>query len=340
MDPKVYVPAYLERMYLENHPNLTDAARDLLHEEVVAHPETYATTEHAANLLAYARVHTRLIGELDRMEDLPDEEFERKRDQVFRATRLEVYKIWQPDRLCIDAQLLDILLADVPIDACLHDLLQLEERARDYLRGSVPGFDTDAEAFWKPSTPQGADPASATRTNPEVIGWLHVCEALAQECLASARYRAAAQYARLVMRAKGYPNRAVGTLLLALARLEDEDGFFAAAHTAGEGAEDSPWYLLGRTLLLYKLARFRNAQRALKDFVNRCEGGAFFLLNPTYMTPYLPVRPAPRDPWSLTHQAVWEADGIIVDTPDFSTWAASVDGVDAASEAFARKYGF
>lgn len=58
--------------------------------------------------------------------------------------------------------------------------------------------------------------------------------------------------------------------------------------------------------------------RALREFANRCEGGAFFLLNPMYQTPYLPCRPEPRDPWDLSHQAVWEADGIISDTPDFA----------------------
>ena len=40
-----------------------------------------------------------------------------------------------------------------------------------------------------------------------------------------------------------------------------------------------------------------------------------------YQTPYLPCRPEPHDPWDLSHQAVWEADGIISDTPDFAPWA-------------------
>ena len=120
------------------------------------------------------------------------------------------------------------------------------------------------------------------------------------------------------MRARGYDNRAVGTILLAQARLEDEDGFFATVHEGGEDLESSPWYLLGRTLLLYKLGRRKNARRAARDFAQRCDGGAFFLLNPTYLTPYLPTRPEPQEPWNLTHQAVWEADSIIVEIPRFS----------------------
>ena len=110
------------------------------------------------------------------------------------------------------------------------------------------------------------------------------------------------------MRAKGYPTIAVGTLLLALARLEDEEGFFAAAREAGAAVEDLPWFLLGRTILLYKLGQRRSARRALRDFAN--------------------------------HQAVWEADGIIADTPDFTTWAEGVEGVREQAEEFAARYGF
>ena len=70
------------------------------------------------------------------------------------------------------------------------------------------------------------------------------------------------------------------------------------------------------------------------------DGGAFFLLNPTYLTPYLPTRPEPQEPWNLTHQAVWEADSIIVDTPDFPAWIQSIEGMEELSEEFARRQGF
>ena len=84
----------------------------------------------------------------------------------------------------------------------------------------------------------------------------------------------------------------------------------------------------------------RPAVRALREFANRCEGGAFFLLNPMYQTPYLPCRPEPRDPWDLSHQAVWEADGIISDTPDFAPWANACEDVSQLAQEFARRYGF
>ena len=55
--------------------------------------------------------------------------------------------------------------------------------------------------------------------------------------------------ARRVLKAEGYPTRAAGTVLLALARLEDQDGFFALAHqleeqVGADALENSPWYLL------------------------------------------------------------------------------------------------
>ena len=345
MDPRVYIPAYLEHEYLTSHADLTPAAIELVHEEIGRNPAKYATGAHAQALIAYGRAHERMMRELDRMEELSDEEFERRREQLFNETRGVLHRIGTEDALCIDARLVDILLADVPIDACLNDLMKLERFCAEHLHG-VEGFDEQAPHYWREDALEGGieglDAAERTRTDPVMVGWLHTLEAISQLSLASARYRAAADYARRVMRARGYDNRAVGTVLLSLARLEDEEGFFACVHDAdpAERIEDSPWYLLGRTLLLYKLGRRRNARRALRDFSARCEGGAFFLLNPTYLTPYLPVRPEPRDPWDLSHQAVWEADGIIVDTPDFVGWASSIEGIEDDSEQFAKRYGF
>lgn len=390
MDPRSYVAAYLERTYLAAHPELTDAARALVHGDVPQRLEKYAATEHAQALVAYVNAHEHLMRSLERIDDLPDEEFERKRAQIFDETRAAMLDIAAADRLCIDAELVGTLLTDISIDACLSELLKLERRVHDYLVHGVPGFSDDAPHFWDerscaedsaPATaPAGAsaggasdskhaprqtalDLAARTASTPELIGWLHTLEAIAQMCLASARYRAAERYARTVLRAVGYPNHAEGTVFLALARLEDEEGFFSFAHeletrseqacdstgTAGADApapgdpsilDASPWFLLGRALLLYKLGRRKPARRALRDFAARCDGGAFFLLNPTYMTPYLPVRPVPREPWGYSHQAVWEADGIIVDTPDFTPWAESVEGVHEASEQFANRNGF
>lgn len=356
MEPRAYVTAYLELCYLAEHTDLTPAARELVHEDVPKHLEKYATTAHAQALVSYTTLHEQLLRGLDRIEDLPDEEFEQQRTRLFDEARNALAEISQNDRLCVDAALVGTLLANISIDSCIGELLKLEQRVRDYLVHGVEGFDLEAPHFWNESslTRRGQQAgthctaASRTAEEPELIGWLHVLEALAQLCMASARYRAAEGYARMVLRAEGYPNRQEGTVFLALARLEDKERFFAFAHELEEAhpgdaaalVDDSPWFLLGRTLLLYKTGRRKPARRALRDFVARCEGGAFFLLNPTYMTPYLPVRPTPREPWHLTHQALWEADGIIIDTPDFVPWAEAIEGVRESSDDFARRYGF
>lgn len=351
MEPREYVPAYLEHEYLASHEGLTPAARRLVHDEIARDPARFATGDHARALVSYARVHEGLMLELERMEELSDQEFDKRRERLFAETRAALRDIIAVDRLCVDAQLVNILLADVPIDACLNDLMKLENEVHERLLADA-SFSDDAPHYWCANQRGDADDAERTRTDPTMIGWLHTLEAISQLSLASARYRAATEYARKVMCAQGYRNHAVGTVLLALARLEDEEGFFSVVQQSSQQApligeddgagsvEDSPWYLLGRTLLLYKLGRRRNARRALKDFATRCEGGAFFLLNPTYLTPYLPVRPPVREAWELSHQAVWEADGIIVDTPDFCTWAASVEGIEDISESFAQQYGF
>lgn len=372
MEPRAYLCAYLEARYLSEHAELTPAARELVHCDVRTRPEKYAQTDHAQALLAYTRAHEQLMVALASFDDLSDEEFERRRAQLFGEARGTFGRIAHEDQLCVDARLMTILLTDVPIDAALGDLLKLENEIRAHLTSGVAGFDLEAPHYWRADELSARDLSAAERTvrEPEVVGWLHVLEALANLCLASARYRPAISYARMVRAAVGYPNHAEGTVFLALARLEDEEGFFSFAHeleseshtedgtgsdaVAAAGAEisadlpggaplavdDSPWYLLGRTLLLYKLGKRKPAQRSLRDFAARCEGGAFFLLNPTYLDPYLPVRPAPREAWDLTHQAVWEADGIIADTPDFVGWAEGVNGIFDSSEGFAARNGF
>lgn len=350
MEPSAYIPAYIEREYAAAHPGLTPSARELVHEQVQTDPSRFATGAHAHALLAYARTRDQLLRDLGRIEELPDDEYDRQRTRLFERGRADLHGIAEGDRLCVDARLVDVLLADAPLDACINDLLRIEREVRGHLEGGVAGFDGEAPHFWAEAELERDGETAAERTvrEPEAVGWLHSLEALAQLCLATARYTAAARYARKVMRARGYTSMAAGTLLLALARLEREDEFFAVARDVDAGrqaapwgpVQDSPWFLLGRVLLLYKTGKRKPAVRALRDFAARCDGGAFFLLNPTYQAPYLPVRPPVKDAWERSRQAVWEADGIISDVPDFAAWAQDVDGIEGISESFAARHGF
>ena len=142
MDPSVYIPAYLERAYVASHPELTDAARELVHNDI------NAQSEHAQALLSYAGVHRHLLDELHRIEDMgSDEEFEQTRNRLFDDMRDELLKIVRIDAHVLDAQLLAIILADTPVDACLGDLMKLETSTADYLQQSVP-------VFWPTVSPQ------------------------------------------------------------------------------------------------------------------------------------------------------------------------------------------
>ena len=103
MDPSVYIPAYLERTYLASHPELTDAARELVHNDISANPQKYAQSEHAQALLSYAGVHRHLLDELHRIEDMgSDEEFEQTRNRLFDDMRDELLKIVRIDAYVLD----------------------------------------------------------------------------------------------------------------------------------------------------------------------------------------------------------------------------------------------
>lgn len=180
MDPSVYIPAYLERAYVASHPELTDAARDLVHNDVSVNPHKYAQTEHAQALLSYAGVHRHLLDELHRIEDMgSDEEFEQTRNHLFDDMHDELLKIVRADALAVDAQLLAIILADTPVDACLGDLMKLEATTADYLQQSVPGFDMEAPHYWANKVlADGVTAADLTVSDPALIGWLHTLEAI------------------------------------------------------------------------------------------------------------------------------------------------------------------
>ncbi|MDO4595636.1 MAG: hypothetical protein Q4B30_01500 [Coriobacteriaceae bacterium] len=339
MKPTEYVPAYLEQRYLSDHPELTASARELLHRQVAENVDGFAKTTHEQALVSYMRVQDNLAKAQARMEELPDEEFEREQIRVYDGALADCERICQADPLCMDAQLLKTLLSNVALDTCLERLVALEADMRAHLARSLPDMDPSRSAgrLFPERAPEDAE--RIVRTDPSVIAWIHTLEAISTGSLATARYSVALEAAQVIMRAEGNPEHAERTCLLALARLEDEEAFFETADLLGDQAEDSPWYLLGRTLLLYKLQRPKSARRALRAFSERCDGGAFFLLNPTYHAPYLPVREEETEPWRITHQAVWEADGIIADCPDFTAWCQGVEDVPRAAEAFARRRG-
>ena len=126
------------------------------------------------------------------------------------------------------------------------------------------------------------------------------------------------------------------TEAIALARLEDEEGFDQL--DARFGRHDNAWTSLSRCVLMYKLGRMSAARRALAGFDRLCQGGSYALMRPVFVEVYLPDRP-PVAVNSLEEAtlAVHEMEPTIADVPDFINWAAAQPGISASAEAFAQR---
>ena len=225
------------------------------------------------------------------------------------------------DENCVDAALLLTLSKDLSPNMALEALLELERNV-DTREGAVePSVAGDAwtNVFERPR--------------------LRLSDSIARLCLCTARYRVARD--RCVDMLAKAPLDVLGarlTCVLAMARLEDEDGFHWLE--ARESHRGNAWFHLGRALLMYKLGRMPAARRAIRGFDRLCVGGAYALLQPMFVDLYLPDRPA-FEPQTITESvlAVHEADPIISDVPDFAAWTCDQPGFLASAQDYARRNG-
>ena len=148
MDPKAYLPRVLEAEYLAAHDGLTDKARALLRDEIAAHPDRYMLTRRAKALARYAEAHRMVLAGLDRIVDLPDEEFNARRIALFARAGSLLAEAIKLDPGCQEAKLLRLLLAETDADTCLHDVLLLEQETLEMVRRRYLRFDEGAPHFW------------------------------------------------------------------------------------------------------------------------------------------------------------------------------------------------
>ena len=170
--------------------------------------------------------------------------------------------------------------------------------------------------------------------------YLRLLAALSRTAMACTRYRAAVTFAGECLEL--CPTDEVGvrhTVAIAFARLESESSLNELDDLFNH--ESSAWSLLARAILLYRLERYGSARRALRSYSQLTEGGAYALLRPVLLPPYLPMRPeaAPLS-FDAALQAVFEAETVIADTPGFVAWAQSQPEVTRAAQLFADSRGF
>lgn len=222
------------------------------------------------------------------------------------------------DEGCLDARLVLEIASDAEPDALAVRLARLE---KDLVARPAEG---EPGGAWE-------DPFDRPR--------LRLIATLARTNVDAARFSLARDEASSVVAAtlsSGDPLGARHTLMLACARLEDEEGLGATEALFSE--RESAWSHLSRVLLLYKLGRMSAARRALRGFDSLCAGGAYALLRPVYVDLYLPERPeVPACGFEEAVMAVREAEPIIADVPEFLGWCQGHDWLMASAQSFAER---
>ncbi|MDO4807891.1 MAG: hypothetical protein Q4A07_11675 [Coriobacteriales bacterium] len=253
---------------------------------------------------------------------LDDEQFAQAREQRFRALVSSCQQALAIDQNCLDAALLVALVGDEEQNAIFENLCNLHAKSQESegrLASPVTG-DAWTNVFLRPQ--------------------LRVQAALSRACIHTARFRMAVDQCTSLLATA--PLDALGarfTCALAMARLEDEDGFNWL--DARESRRGNAWFHLSRAILMYKLGRIPAARRALKGYDRLCVGGAYLLLQPVFVDIYLPDRPAfAPGSFEETMLAVHEADPVIADVPDFAAWACDVPGFLASAQDFCARNGF
>ena len=253
---------------------------------------------------------------------LDDEQYAQKREQRNAKLVAACDQALATYDGCVDALTLRLLALDLSQAELFDRLLETSEALRAN-EGSVQvpaAGDAWANVFLRPR--------------------LRLQAALARTGINTSRFRMTCDLCvDLLARA---PLDALGvrfTCALAMARLEDEKGFDWL--DSREGRHGNAWFHLSRAILMYKLGRVPAARRALRGFDQLCTGGAYMLLQPTYVDTYLPDRPA-FEPGSFQESmlCVHEADPIISDIPDFAAWACNQPGFLASAQDFCARNGF
>ena len=304
LSPKAYEE--LLAAVRENVSAFIDTPEEAAFAEVVAASETFAR-------------------ELRECEALDDEGYAMGRAKALNKVRASCKHALGIDPTCTDARHMFLLATQPGVgspDQVYSELLATyrESHAQLDSLAALPGGLTWENVFLRPHA--------------------RLLAALARHCVYSTRYRLAIAWGEELLEL--CPNDEVGvrhSMAIAYARLEDEDGLNALDDRFDH--ETTPWSVLSRAVLLYRLERYSAARRALLSYVRLVEGGAFAMLRPVMIPPYLPDRPeVARNSFEEAMQAVYEIETVLADEPGFTWWAQNLPGVEESGKRFAEDNGF
>lgn len=239
-------------------------------------------------------------------------------------TRALLKRCLELDPHCYDARTLLVLSDDTSQEEAIDQLGELAQEARAWCTRRSQALDGATVDAW-----------DAVFLRP----WLRIEGKIIDLLVAGACYREALRHCDALLEASPADGQGVRhTAALVYARLEDERGLDAL--DASFGRSGSAWMHLARAMLLYKLGRADAARRAAIGLAELCPGAAYYLTYPSYVPPYLPDRPpfAAGSAYESLY-ATFEADFLVVDTPDFVPWANSITAFSKAAEAYGRAHG-
>lgn len=318
----------LKKAALRDPSLLNDPARLAeLGRQAMRSPDTLAADDEDRAFIvldkATQRARQEIDDELDALYYDPEGAARRPTSRMPRTHAL-LTRCLELDPHCYDARTLDVLVRCETSDEALAQLEALEPEARAWCTERSELLDGPV-----------ADPWDAVYLRP----WLRMKSRIVDLLLQATCYREA--LARCEAMLSFAPTDGQGmrhTAALLYARLEDEDGLNALDNRYGH--EGSCWMHVSRTMLLYKLGRKDAARRALIGLADLCPGAAFYLAYPSYVPPYLPDRPlyTPGTEQESLY-ATYEADFLVVDTPDFVNWALSIGKFRTAAEKFGASHG-
>lgn len=299
-----------------------DQARFMdLSRQAMRTPEKLCTDEEDRAFMmldrAVARARQDIDDELDRL--YYEQDGPRKPPSKLPQTHLLLERCIQTDPHCYDAATLDTLITCDTFEQAISRLEQLEPEARVWCQERSRLFDDPV-----------ADPWDAVFLRP----WLRMRSRCIDLYVQASCYREALSRCEQMLAEAPADGQGIRhTAALLYARLEDEEGLNAL--DVRYGREGSCWMHLARALLLYKLGRTDAARRAVGGLAELCPGAAFYLVNPSYVPPYLPDRPLfkPGSP-EESLLATYEAEYLVMDTPEFVSWAMTQPKFAQAADKF------